>query len=84
MIFKTALNAMKMGLGLAIVFRYMATNRASLAGMMRWYRNEPTTIPCGFIFKLSPEFAPTLIQDGTVQARLGLYVVTGLLTGAGR
>ena len=68
--FKAALDALEPGLRLSVVFRHMAAARAGPAGVVRRYSNDKSAVPSRFVLQLSPEFAPALIVNSAVQARL--------------
>ena len=70
-----ALHTLELRLRFAVVFGDMAAARAGSAGVVWRHRNEHPAGPSQFVFELSPELEPALIQNGFVQARLGFDVL---------
>ncbi len=62
----------------------MAAGRTRPTGVVRRYGNEPSSVPRQLVVQLAAELKPALIEDGFVQARLGLNVLAGPLDIAGR
>ncbi len=54
----------------AIILRYMAATRAPPVRVLRVYRDEKATAPCRLVFELATKLAPSLIQNGFVEAGL--------------
>src|ERR1700738_839215 len=67
-VFVPARHACKERLGLAVLAGYVAATRARLARVRRWNSDKLPAVPSGFIFQLTTEFAPALVQNGFVQA----------------
>ena len=78
MIFVTAIDAQEFRLCLPIVFRYMSAGRARLACMVRRNGQQHAAVPNYLIRQLASELAPSLIENGTVQARFLRYLFAGL------
>src|ERR1700675_4388993 len=72
-VFVPARHARKERLGLAVLTGYVAAARARLARVRRWNSDKLPAVPSGFIFELTTEFAPALVQNGFVQALLLRY-----------
>src|SRR6202171_4350224 len=68
--FVPARHACKERLGLAVLTGYVPATRARLARVRRWNSDKRPAVPSGFIFQLTTEFAPALVQNGFVQALL--------------
>ena len=79
MIFVTAIDAQEVRLRDPVFFRNVTATRASLAGVVRRYGNKDAAVPRHLVVKLPSELAPTLIEDGAVQAGLLLYHLARLL-----
>lgn len=77
MILIATLHAQKPGLCPSILFRNMPTGWTGLARMMRWHGQQHPAVPRQFIVQLPTEFAPSLVEDGSVQTGLGPYVLSG-------
>ena len=45
-------------------------SRTRLAGVVRWRGQQRATVPFHHVGELPPEFAPTMVENGTVQPRL--------------
>ncbi len=67
------------GLRLAVLCIHMAALGACPAGVPGIDSDQLAAAPGQLIFELAAELGPALIQDGLVQARLGLDVLSGLL-----
>ena len=57
----------------------MSALRACLARILRRDKNKESSTPSLLIAELSCEFSPTLIENSSVQSRLGLYITSGIL-----
>ncbi len=44
------------------------------AGIHRRYGDQPASVPRQFVFQLTPELSPALIEDGSIQAGFGAHV----------
>ena len=73
-------HTLKLGLCLSVFLGYVPTRRTGLAGVLRRYRHEHPAVPVEFVFKLSPELEPTLIENRLVQSRLRSYVFSRLIS----
>ncbi len=67
MVLVTTVDAQKLRLGQAIVFRYVAASQARSAGVVRRYGQQRAAVPRPLVRQLPPEFAPALIENGTIQ-----------------
>lgn len=79
-----ASNALKSGLGGATLLCHMPTGRTGPAGVPWIDRHHDPAAPCLLVLKLSAELEPFLIENGTVQSRLGAGVSARLLDGSRR
>jgi hypothetical protein len=69
-IFVATIAAQEFRLSLPIAFRYMAAARARLTGVVRRHGQQHPAVPRHLVVELPPELAPTLVQNGAIQAGL--------------
>ena len=75
----TANNALKPGLRGAVFFRHVSTGRTGPAGVAWIHRDHDPAAPSLLVLELAAELEPSLIEDGSVQSRLGADVSARLL-----
>jgi len=68
---ETACNAVEPLLCQPVLCRDMIALRTSSAGVLRRHEDERPSVPRQLVFQLTAELEPTLIEDGSVQARFG-------------
>ena len=78
MILVTTIDAQECPPRLSIVFRYVAAARTGLAGVVGRHSLKHAAVPRDLITKLSPELAPPLIEDATIEAAFLAHVFARL------